>query len=883
MKKFVLSLCVLCMLLMTFSFRLSAASVIGDANGDGVVDVSDITTISAYILGTLPYGEGWGEACDANSDGNVDVSDITAVAAIILTGGDPVADNTVLVKYNGTTATVKAASNISSYLNIKVDGADVSIVADSTLSKEINYILSGTTTDGMFYMDGEYKCTLTLNGVNIKNADASAIQIDCGKRIAVVVADSTENTLIDGSKSKKAAFFINGHAEFEGGGTLNIKGNTKHAYRSDEYTQLKKKFTGTINILGAASDGIHVAEYFQMNNGNIVIKGVTSDGIQAEQSDEEELDGDIIINGGSLDITADGPGGEEEDTTTVVPADSYKLYVNIPESSGNTGGGGPGMPPGGGGGGGSYWTNVYLYDSSNNLIATLTKTVTLTSSSGNSKTFYYYDFGKAMAQATYYVKSDNYNDRGRNYTIRSGAMSFALTGKDVFFSISSSYSTSGTIRTFSVANVTSSYANATIGGEANTYSATAIKADHNITINGGSFTINNSGDMSKGIKCDSLLTINDGTFTFNTSGTTKVYSNDPVYCTAIKTYDYIQNGGSLTIKATGLASRGISTDNDMTVNDGTNTITCSGAGSLLGSYDSYAAKGYCVNGNLNIVGGTHIITCSGKGGKGICVDGTAIFGTTETSPVIKVTTTGAVVGGSGENLIGTAKAVKVQGGIDVNNGEITINTSTGGAEGFESKSFINFNGGKFYAKCYDDCINTRGNLIFNGTYVYAYSNGNDAIDSNNNVSGGITINGGAVFCFSTKGSPEEGLDIDNKNNIVINGGYLFAAGGRQSSNNTLSTSCTQTYGVYTNSTSFTTARYYTVTNGSGKNLFTVKFPVACNSQLTVVTAPGLTKNSTNYVKYGTTAPTSYTTNFNNLIWTDVTVATSANQFSFTGK
>ena len=57
----------------------------GDANGDGVVDVSDITAIAAYILGNSL--ENFNEAnADANADGEIDVSDITATANIILAG-----------------------------------------------------------------------------------------------------------------------------------------------------------------------------------------------------------------------------------------------------------------------------------------------------------------------------------------------------------------------------------------------------------------------------------------------------------------------------------------------------------------------------------------------------------------------------------------------------------------------------------------------------------------------------------------------------------------------------------------------------------------------------------------------------------------------------
>ncbi|MDO5447607.1 MAG: dockerin type I repeat-containing protein, partial [Prevotellaceae bacterium] len=55
----------------------------GDANDDGNVDVSDITTTAAYILGNNPSPFN-AENADANNDGQIDVSDITFTAGIIL-------------------------------------------------------------------------------------------------------------------------------------------------------------------------------------------------------------------------------------------------------------------------------------------------------------------------------------------------------------------------------------------------------------------------------------------------------------------------------------------------------------------------------------------------------------------------------------------------------------------------------------------------------------------------------------------------------------------------------------------------------------------------------------------------------------------------------
>ena len=68
-------------------FRLKQISasmpLLGDANDDGVVDVADITTIAAYILGK-PIEVFNATNADANCDNVIDVSDITTTAATIL-------------------------------------------------------------------------------------------------------------------------------------------------------------------------------------------------------------------------------------------------------------------------------------------------------------------------------------------------------------------------------------------------------------------------------------------------------------------------------------------------------------------------------------------------------------------------------------------------------------------------------------------------------------------------------------------------------------------------------------------------------------------------------------------------------------------------------
>lgn len=58
-------------------------TLLGDANGDDLVDVGDVTAIINRILGMNPQPFIWGNS-DVNSDGIIDVADVTAVINIIL-------------------------------------------------------------------------------------------------------------------------------------------------------------------------------------------------------------------------------------------------------------------------------------------------------------------------------------------------------------------------------------------------------------------------------------------------------------------------------------------------------------------------------------------------------------------------------------------------------------------------------------------------------------------------------------------------------------------------------------------------------------------------------------------------------------------------------
>lgn len=214
-------------------------------------------------------------------------------------------DNTVTVTYNGNSAEVVIAGNVANYVTATVSGANVTLLQSADLTEEITYTLQGSSSNGSLYMDGELKATFVLNGLTLTSADSAAINIRDGKRISVELAEGTVNTLEDASGgSQKACFMVNGHTEFKGAGSLYLTGNTGHAFWGDEYVELKKT-TGTIVVNSAVKDGFNINQYLEVKGGTLKISGVGDDGIQVSLTDDadDEYNGQIIISGGTLDIT----------------------------------------------------------------------------------------------------------------------------------------------------------------------------------------------------------------------------------------------------------------------------------------------------------------------------------------------------------------------------------------------------------------------------------------------------------------------------------------------------------------------------------------------------------------------------------------------------
>lgn len=249
---------------------------------------------------------------------------------------------TVSIAYEGNSATV---SGEVEGVNVAVDGAHVTIT--STV-KKMNYEVSGTTTNGSLKIYSDNKFRLTLNNVNITNPTGAAINNQCKKRTFVVLADGSENTLVDGEKytslvdgeDLKGCFFSEGQLLFSGKGLLSVTGNYKHGIVSDDYVVVRPGVKLSVNT--ATGHGI------KTNDGVTIMGGVLNIGVSGTAKKAINSEGDIVINGGRTTVITTGGGEWDNEDNDTKACAGLKSDTGITINGGtvlalSTGAGGKGM------------------------------------------------------------------------------------------------------------------------------------------------------------------------------------------------------------------------------------------------------------------------------------------------------------------------------------------------------------------------------------------------------------------------------------------------------------------------------------------------------------------------------------------------------------
>ena len=202
------------------------------------------------------------------------------------------------ITLNGTSASAESGG-------VSISGSTV------TITKEGEYLLSGTLTNGQIVVNADKleKVRLILNSVNINCDTSAAIYVKQAYKVFLTLAENSDNTLSNKSdfvaiddNNIDAVIFSKEDMTLNGSGKLTVKAAYGHGIVSKD----DLVFAGGSYNITAASHGIAGKDSVRVMDGSFTLT-TGKDGIHAENTDDAAL-GYAYIQNGSFAITAETDG-----------------------------------------------------------------------------------------------------------------------------------------------------------------------------------------------------------------------------------------------------------------------------------------------------------------------------------------------------------------------------------------------------------------------------------------------------------------------------------------------------------------------------------------------------------------------------------------------
>lgn len=197
-----------------------------------------------------------------------------------------------------------------------------------TIDSEGVYVLSGKLTDGRIIVDTDKKSKvhLVLNGTEITCSDNAAIFVKKASKVFVTLKDGTNNTLTDGKtynlgdddSNVDGVIFSRSDLTLNGSGKLTVNANYKHGIVCKDNLVIAD---GEYEIT-AASGGIYGKDSIKVNSGHFKINA-GSNAVKSSNTEDSES-GFIYLKDGEYDITADNDGIEAA-TNLLIDGGSYTV------------------------------------------------------------------------------------------------------------------------------------------------------------------------------------------------------------------------------------------------------------------------------------------------------------------------------------------------------------------------------------------------------------------------------------------------------------------------------------------------------------------------------------------------------------------------------
>ena len=250
----------------------------------------------------------------------------------------PEADDDITTQTFDTQVTIDMSSPVAKTENgVEITISGDSVIANHGKNEGICYVVSGTTSNGMLYIDGKTNFMLKLNGADITSTKGTAIDIQSKTAAYLVLTGS--NKLTDGTtEDHKSALYSKGKLIISGTGSLDVNATYNNGIHSKSYIVIEK---GVNLYVNAANHGIKGTD--AVINGGIVNVETAGKGAKGINCDN-----DITINGGRTTVICTGNGEwdtEELETkaATCIKCDSIMTIKGGEINVKATGSGGKGL------------------------------------------------------------------------------------------------------------------------------------------------------------------------------------------------------------------------------------------------------------------------------------------------------------------------------------------------------------------------------------------------------------------------------------------------------------------------------------------------------------------------------------------------------------
>ena len=254
----------------------------------------------AAVAMTPPLS-GWTVTIDSTSTGDT----------VYVTWGTNTVD--IINPYHGNGITVTANNG-----NVTINS--------TTSTTNIPYVLSGASNAGSLTLTTAKKLKLFLDNLSLTSDTTLPAIYLTEKKDATVTLRGTSTLADNANNAQKGVLQSKGTLVFTGSGTLNVSGYAKHGIASTKESITVQ--SGTINVLTAASDGIHGVGV-NITGGTVNVTNPNGDGIDGDEGAIEISGGEITVNCSANDVK-----GISCDSTLTISGGTVNVTVSGDQSKG---------------------------------------------------------------------------------------------------------------------------------------------------------------------------------------------------------------------------------------------------------------------------------------------------------------------------------------------------------------------------------------------------------------------------------------------------------------------------------------------------------------------------------------------------------------------